>query len=230
MYLWRLVSFLSALAATGYSLQCYNCSDFNTDSCLFSSIASCPTGNVCATQYEVSLTGIFIVQFLNRFCAQPSECDATGTFNTSTSTSQNIATTCCSENLCTPEKPIVPDGSLTPDGLKCPTCSPLESSCETLNYLNCAGDQTMCLHQTRKQTTGSITVTTMESGCASQGFCYKRNESSTSGPVLTEITYSCTRATSISDAASTTKSTAQTILLSVLPFVMLLVPFNMCRF
>ncbi|XP_069599047.1 phospholipase A2 inhibitor NAI-like [Ranitomeya imitator] len=213
MYLWSLASFLSALAATGHCLQCYTCVGLESDSCsLAFPISSCPAGNVCASRYRISVAGDFIFQRFIRFCAQLSECKAKGIYSTSTTSSERIATTCCSENLCTPEKPIAPEGSSTPNGLKCPKCAPLELSCEILETLSCAGDQTMCLIETTKKTTGSLTVTSINRGCASEGFCYKRNESSTAGTVLKETTYSCTRATSI-DVSSTTKCAAETILL-----------------
>ncbi|XP_073513693.1 uncharacterized protein [Phyllobates terribilis] len=206
------------ISTRGQCLQCYTCSNINSDTCLFllSAISSCPAGNVCASRYSIS-SNILIFQKFYRFCAQPSECNATGIFSTSFHSSERMATTCCSENLCTPEKPIAPDGSSTPNGLKCPEWN-----------LNCAGDQTMCLVKTGKQSTGSETVTSIEGGCASEGFCYQRNESSTAGTVLSETTYTCTRATN--DVSSTTKSTAKTILSSVLPFIMVLVPFNACIF
>ncbi|XP_069597099.1 phospholipase A2 inhibitor NAI-like isoform X1 [Ranitomeya imitator] len=227
MYLWSLVSFLSALAATGHCLQCYTCVGLMSDSCSFAFLtnSSCPAGNVCASRYRIAVSGEFIFQRFIRFCAQLSECNATGIYSTSTTSSERIATTCCSENLCTPEKPIVPEGNSTPNGLKCPKCSSWRPSCDTLRTLNCAGDQTMCLIETTKETTGSLNVTSIKRGCASEGFCYKRNESSTAGTVLKETTYSCTRATSI-DVSSTTKCAAETILLSVLPFIVALVPFN----
>ncbi|XP_075183285.1 uncharacterized protein LOC142255714 [Anomaloglossus baeobatrachus] len=221
MYLWRLASFFSALAATGQGLKCYTCSGLNSDYCLLPTYSSCPAGNVCASRYRITVSGNFIFQFFNRFCAQPSQCNATGTFSTSSDISERMATTCCSEDLCTPEKPIVPDVSLTPNGLTCPICSLLRSSCENLRTLNCAGDQTMCLLETRKKTTGSVTVTSIDRGCASEGFCYKGNESSTYGTVHTETTYSCTRATSSSDVPNP----PNTVLSALLPFTMLLVPF-----
>ncbi|CAJ0933849.1 unnamed protein product [Ranitomeya imitator] len=165
----------------------------------------------------------FIFQRFIRFCAQLSECNATGIYSTSTTSSERIATTCCSENLCTPEKPIVPEGNSTPNGLKCPKCSSWRPSCDTLRTLNCAGDQTMCLIETTKETTGSLNVTSIKRGCASEGFCYKRNESSTAGTVLKETTYSCTRATSIDEHTCTSES-------SFFSFYVILLEKNQVKF
>ncbi|XP_075695167.1 uncharacterized protein LOC142661630 [Rhinoderma darwinii] len=226
MYLWRIVSFLSALATTGYCLQCTTCSDFNSDACMFSTVTACPDGNVCASRYRISVIGEIIFQNFDRFCAQPSECNVTGTLAYSYSILERMGTTCCSENLCTPAKPIAPDGSSELNGIKCLTCSlSILSSC---NMLNCKGDQTMCLLETSKQTTGSQTVTSIHSGCAAEGLCYKKNESSTAGTVYTETTYSCTRGTNGGSSAShTTTSAANTVLFSAgLLFIGLLMQNN----
>ncbi|XP_056398924.1 uncharacterized protein LOC130293814 [Hyla sarda] len=217
MCLRRFVLFLSAIAATGSGLQCFICSDFNTDSCTFLiSVASCPNGNVCASRYRISIIGELGLVFQNfdRFCAHPSECNATGTFRTDGSTLERMATTCCSTDLCTPEKPIAPDESSEPNGLQCN--SPVA----------CMGDETMCLLETTKKTSGSVTVTTTQSGCASKGFCYLENSDSTSGTVREEITYSCTPA---SGAPYNPSPTALIVLSPLLSVITVVFQYNKCN-
>ncbi|XP_069803412.1 uncharacterized protein [Dendropsophus ebraccatus] len=202
---------------TGYGLQCITCSDFDSDSCtMFSTVSSCPAGYVCASRYRISVIGEIgqIFQNFDRFCAQPSECYARGTFSESDDISERMATTCCSEDLCTPKKPIAPDQSSDENGLQCST---------DLFYVNCVGDETMCLLVTTKKTTGSTTVTETDRGCASQGFCYLTNYNSTAGTVYTETTYSCTPA---NEASYTTASTATIVLSSIMSFIVIVTQSN----
>ncbi|XP_044134627.1 phospholipase A2 inhibitor and Ly6/PLAUR domain-containing protein-like [Bufo gargarizans] len=137
-----------------------------------------------------------------------------------------MATTCCSEDRCTSAKPIVPDASSQPNGLKCPKCALLSESCGTLESMNCMGDQTMCLLVTTKKTTGSINVTKINRGCASEGLCYQKNQTSKDGEVYTEKTYSCSQGTRSSEASYT--SSVKTVCSSELSVIVLLMLYNLC--
>ncbi|XP_069803413.1 uncharacterized protein [Dendropsophus ebraccatus] len=143
------VLFFSAMAATGYGLQCITCSDLRSDSCRdLYNVVSCPADNVCASRYRISVIGGSIYQFFDRFCAHPSECNATGTFSRGTGSSGRMATTCCTGDRCTPEKPKVPDESSDHNGFQCSTDFIIHRD------IDCLGDETMCFLETRKQTTG----------------------------------------------------------------------------
>ncbi|XP_069804608.1 phospholipase A2 inhibitor NAI-like [Dendropsophus ebraccatus] len=221
MHLWGIGLLLSAVAATGSCLQCISCSGL--DSCVNSTVTSCPDGDVCALRHRISVIGNATSQHIDRFCAHPSECNGTGTFDRPNIVLDRMATTCCDENLCTSTKPAAPNGSSLANGMKCPSCSWLSyPSCDILEWMNCVGDETMCLLKTTKQNTGSLNFTTIDRGCASKGFCYIRNENSTSGAVYTETTYSCSPA---SRAPYTAASTATIGLSSLLSLSIILVKY-----
>ncbi|XP_071969521.1 phospholipase A2 inhibitor gamma subunit B-like [Engystomops pustulosus] len=202
---------------TGYCLQCVTCS-FGTNECASPTVVSCPTGKVCAARQTITVAAGIIFQSFEKFCSQPSECNATGTFSTMIGSSNRIATTCCSEDRCTPAKPIAPDVSTETNGGTCPTCWGL--SCEHIESLECVGDQTICLQQITRKTIGSLTETTVKRGCASEGFCYKGNESAINGAVHEEVTYSCTPS---SGTTFTTTMSTKTYTISFLFLIVVLI-------
>ncbi|KAG8548772.1 hypothetical protein GDO81_024263 [Engystomops pustulosus] len=127
---WWVLLLLSAVAATGEALRCITCSSVASDSCGILSRENCPDGHVCASQYRTTKSGGFVMQFFDRICAPQSECQVTGTY-THKSTSERIATTCCSSDLCSPAKPKLPAvNSMEPNGLMCSTCIKRDLFCD----------------------------------------------------------------------------------------------------
>ncbi|XP_040182769.1 uncharacterized protein LOC120915992 isoform X2 [Rana temporaria] len=178
----------STLAATGHSLICTGCFSPNEDSCTGFPI-TCPPSYVCASQYTISIIGGVVMKDFQRLCVPQNECNVTGSFTLSSLVGK-IATTCCFTDNCSPETPKVPDGSSQPNGVWCQQCQEDIASC-TGSRVECTGEDTMCLLETQKTTTGSHTVYRSKRGCASKGFCYKSNMTTDTGGVREEKTYIC---------------------------------------
>lgn len=214
MDLWGFLCVLSAFAATGDCLQCITCTAVSAASCSVSNPVTCSDGQVCASQLTISITSGVISQYFSRFCAPQSECSVAGAF-TYYSTLEKIATTCCSNDSCTPEIPQVPTVSSQANGVTCPQCALPGDSCGANQNVNCTGNQTMCLLVSNTQTTtGAQTALTINRGCASSGYCIKNNMNYTNNGIYTQITYTCTNGTSYGYISNSTTSTTTNVTLT----------------
>ncbi|XP_073425943.1 phospholipase A2 inhibitor NAI-like [Dendrobates tinctorius] len=209
MSLWGFLCFLSAFAATGNCLQCVTCSTSSSDSCSSTNAESCQVGQVCASQSTVTIqSGVFSLYF-KRFCAPQSECSVNGSFSYY-STTERIATTCCFNDLCSPEKPKVPSTNSQINGVICSKCTLSGDACGADQNMNCTGNETMCMLMSTKKTIGLQTTLSITRGCASSSYCTRSNITFTSNDVQTEITYQCTTGTLANSTSTTTRATSTT--------------------
>ncbi|XP_077312668.1 uncharacterized protein LOC143933595 [Lithobates pipiens] len=211
MFLLEFFVLFSTLASTGQCLKCARCFSFDSDSCTELFSQECPSGEVCASQYTVSLSAFIVTQAFKRLCAPQAECSVTGTYTYDSST-KRIATTCCNMDYCTPITPKLPNTSSQPNGVWCQQCYSTNAYTCTGSLVQCTGEQTMCLQKSQKESTGSQAIYFSERGCASKGYCNMRNTSSVSSAVTEETTYTCTNG--FPNAATTTTTATATIITS----------------
>ncbi|XP_075135270.1 phospholipase A2 inhibitor NAI-like [Leptodactylus fuscus] len=175
MDLWRFWFFFSACAATGYCLQCIFCYEVISDSCNTANTETCLDGQVCIYQVTSSIRNGVISRYIRRACAPKSECNVSGTF-TYYNTTERVATTCCSNDSCTPTIPIIPPvNAKEPNGVTCTKCSLPGPLCTYVENMECSGMETKCLLVSTKQTTGTQTQLTILRGCATSGYCTRNN-------------------------------------------------------
>ncbi|XP_073457893.1 phospholipase A2 inhibitor NAI-like isoform X2 [Aquarana catesbeiana] len=150
MFLLEFVVLFSTLASTGQSLKCDKCFSLDSDSCTGFSGQECPSGEVCASRYEISFSDLIVTQTFNRLCAPQAECSVTGTFTHGSST-ERVATTCCDTDYCTPTMPKLPDTSSQPNGVWCQQCLSMGTYTCTGGLVQCTGEATMCLQKSRME-------------------------------------------------------------------------------
>ncbi|XP_071969185.1 uncharacterized protein [Engystomops pustulosus] len=195
--------FLSALVATGDSLQCLTCQIISVGPCTTTTPEICLDGQVCAFQSTISVKYGEIKFSFKSFCAEKKECYVNGTF-TDYSSVTRIATTCCSSDSCTPEKPTIPSPNpKVPNGFLCPKCTlPGTSLCD--QYMQCTGNETKCLLESTTTSQGTQTDLSLNGGCASSGYCLRNKVNYTTNGFYKEITYTCTNGSRADDLSNST--------------------------
>ncbi|XP_075047320.1 phospholipase A2 inhibitor NAI-like [Mixophyes fleayi] len=182
---------LSALTATGFSLQCKVCAGNNFGSCTGTTM-TCPADNVCGgsraltTANGITLTDIFTIS-----CVPKNTCNTPGSISTP-NINIKMGTSCCETDNCTPPSPTLPGNTFQPNGVTCRTCTSANSDwCYTEDTIQCIGNENMCLLQTNN-IYGSSKLSTALRGCATKSICDFGTKSSTSGGVNTKVSFSCT--------------------------------------
>ncbi|OCT73596.1 hypothetical protein XELAEV_18036575mg, partial [Xenopus laevis] len=121
-----ILSVLSALAATGHSLSCQNCTSASSTSCLGPSV-TCAPDNVCAASYILTTVyGGPASKIYTLSCAPQSKCDKQGSISIpQAKIKQGIS--CCFTDNCTPTTPTLPVDSSQQNGLVCRSCISADS-------------------------------------------------------------------------------------------------------
>ncbi|XP_045899125.1 phospholipase A2 inhibitor and Ly6/PLAUR domain-containing protein-like [Micropterus dolomieu] len=206
-----------ALSSTAGALQCQSCQN---DQCTNPPSLPCSSQTMCVTAtFQVSTSGVTVPQII-KACAPSSVCPATGpqTFSFNAGVAQIVASLqCCNTDNCNTE--TLPKPVPQPNSLKCFTCDPLISHCNS-SQLQCKGAEDRCFKV--NVTTGGNT--SPFSGCASANLC-ALGDSLSSLPVLQGFgsfsTPSCC-GTSLCNAVTRTASDAgcMSLLLGVLIFTL----------
>ncbi|KAM3922409.1 phospholipase A2 inhibitor and Ly6/PLAUR domain-containing protein-like [Leptodactylus fuscus] len=176
MSLLGFLSLFSALVGTSFSISCMKCTLNDTSStCLDSNVTCSLNSSLCGLLYKETITGGNKTVRLKRICEHPSDCN----INATASTLQGqirIATTCCSDDYCTPAIPTFSPTSAIPNGLLCPSCMSNSSTvCETSYALQCTGDEEYCFRQSLN-VTGVVSFASVIRGCATQSYCKHGND------------------------------------------------------
>ncbi|XP_031762532.1 phospholipase A2 inhibitor and Ly6/PLAUR domain-containing protein-like isoform X2 [Xenopus tropicalis] len=169
---------LSVFAATGYSLSCMNCQNFNGETCSGGYYA-CPTNQVCG--FMVSKFSMFSIgksrneYQVTRYCAPQELCNLTGSFRYPTFNS-TFASSCCYTDKCTPATPTLPDNMDKSNGLTCPACFTNDSnSCDLSQRMPCYGNETVCYQDNgilpAVPSYSLVPNSVMVHGCATKSLC-----------------------------------------------------------
>ncbi|XP_040277191.1 phospholipase A2 inhibitor and Ly6/PLAUR domain-containing protein-like [Bufo bufo] len=185
----RILSLLSALAATSYALSCTQCMS-NEATCSGPSI-TCPSGNQCASTYTETTTAGMKSTSLGRICAPSSQCGFWGSV-TLQQGHIRMSTSCCNTDNCAPDLPTFPTTNSTPNGLVCRSCMSADSSwCYTDDTVQCTGDENRCLLM-KTYVSGSMSLSTAFRGCATKSICDIGSQSKSFGGVTSSIKFICT--------------------------------------
>ncbi|XP_045906547.1 urokinase plasminogen activator surface receptor-like [Micropterus dolomieu] len=152
-----------ALSSTAGALLCQTCT--NPD-CSTTVTSTCLTETMCATaSIQNTSVGVTVSQIV-KACAPSSVCPATGsrTFSFNTGVVRVIASfQCCNTDNCNTDN--LPAPGPQPNSLKCFTCNPFTSECNS--KLDCQGVEDRCVkfNVTNGATNSSVF------GCASANLC-----------------------------------------------------------
>ncbi|XP_045905873.1 urokinase plasminogen activator surface receptor-like isoform X2 [Micropterus dolomieu] len=206
-----------ALSSTAGALQCLRCA--NPD-CSNTVTSTCSSETMCTTALiQTPSFGVTVPQII-KACAPSSVCPATGSqaFSFNAGLVQIVASLrCCNTDKCNTDNLTEP--VLQPNSLKCFTCDPLISHCNS-SQLQCKGVEDRCFKL--NVTTGGNT--SPFSGCASANLC-ALGDSLSSLPLLQSfgnISKPSCCGTSLCNAVTTTASDAgcMSLLLGVLIFTL----------
>ncbi|XP_041425673.1 phospholipase A2 inhibitor and Ly6/PLAUR domain-containing protein-like isoform X2 [Xenopus laevis] len=190
-----ILSVLSALAATGHSLSCQNCTSASSTSCLGPSV-TCAPDNVCAASYILTTAdGGPASKIYTLSCAPQSKCDKQGSISIpQAKIKQGIS--CCFTDNCTPTTPTLPVDSSQQNGLVCRSCISADSTwCYTSDTMQCTGEEKMCILQSTK-ITGSQSLSTAVRGCATKSICDIGSNSISTPQLSMDVKISCTSGSS----------------------------------
>ncbi|KAE8594363.1 hypothetical protein XENTR_v10019605 [Xenopus tropicalis] len=186
-----ILSVLSALAATGYSLSCQTCMSAGSTPCQGESLP-CPADNACAATYALTTAnGVTVSQVYTLSCAPRSQCDKPGSISIPDGKIKR-GTSCCYTDNCTPPTPTLPAVNNQVNGLVCRTCASADSAwCYTSDTMQCTGDEKMCLLQTT-EIKGSVSSKVAVRGCATKSICDLGGTSVSSPEFSMDVKFSCT--------------------------------------
>ncbi|XP_031761701.1 phospholipase A2 inhibitor 25 kDa subunit isoform X1 [Xenopus tropicalis] len=186
-----ILSILSALAATGYSLSCQTCIGVGSTPCQGQSM-SCPADNACAATYTLTTAhGVTVSQVYTLSCAPRSQCDKPGSISIPDGKIKR-GISCCYTDDCTPPTPTLPVDAFQPNGLVCRTCTSADSTwCYTDDTMRCTGEENRCLLQTTTLT-GSVSSKVAVRGCATKSICDLGGTSVSSPEFSMDVKFSCT--------------------------------------
>ncbi|XP_075047818.1 phospholipase A2 inhibitor and Ly6/PLAUR domain-containing protein-like [Mixophyes fleayi] len=162
---------LSALAATGYSLTCIECSVLSDQICTAPS-KLCPSGNYsCVLAYvETTMGGQKFPNLYIRQCGDRSMCNRLGSISLPNGR-MKTSSTCCDTDNCTSPHPVLPEETFGKNGVKCKACYTQNANkCAAESVMDCVGKETECITQFTN-TTGDISATTIMRGCATKEMC-----------------------------------------------------------
>ncbi|KAM4015478.1 phospholipase A2 inhibitor NAI-like [Anomaloglossus baeobatrachus] len=162
---------LSAIAATGYSLSCIECTSLSDTVCKGES-KTCSAGNdSCILSYVVtSIGGMEISKMYTRQCGQSNLCSKTGSISLPNGRIK-AGTSCCKTNDCMPTDPILPTDSNEKNGIMCKTCfAPNSKSCDTDLITECIGNENVCISQVTT-IQGDVPSSTVVQGCSTKEMC-----------------------------------------------------------
>ncbi|XP_038570957.1 phospholipase A2 inhibitor subunit gamma B-like [Micropterus salmoides] len=152
-----------ALSSTAGALQCLSCQN---DQCTNPPSLTCSSETMCVTA-SIQVSFVVTVPQIIKTCAPSSECPATGSqaFSFNAGVLQAVASLqCCDTDNCNTE--TLPFPLPQPNSLKCFTCDPLISQCNS-SQLQCKGAEDRCFKV-------NVTIgdkTSLFSGCASANLC-----------------------------------------------------------
>ncbi|KAG8548821.1 hypothetical protein GDO81_024008 [Engystomops pustulosus] len=186
--LWVLLSFILALARTGWSLQCIQCTAFEGESCTTGPSITCAKGEVCTTKNQHAIIGGATSATMYRSCGPPTHCNKTGSF-TVVQRTMKIGISCCSTDNCLSPVPELPPTSTRKNGRVCGLCGAPKEDCTPTTTINCVGNEDKCLlHVTRLN--GPNNVESYR-GCSTKSICDIRFLNQSSGVVNIEADYFC---------------------------------------
>ncbi|XP_071969522.1 phospholipase A2 inhibitor and Ly6/PLAUR domain-containing protein-like [Engystomops pustulosus] len=186
----RIITFISALVATGFALSCIECTAPSVTACSGESVM-CPYGFLCGSMYVGTIVdGKYQSTFL-RSCLPREECDFKG--NLSMGLEQiGSASTCCNTNDCTAAIPTVISSNNQPNGLECPSCSSVNSIyCDSTETIKCTGNLNKCIFKTEDISAGESPSVSSVRGCATKSFCDRGNFSFSDEISTTKVTVYC---------------------------------------
>uniref|UniRef100_A0A8C5QSY0 UPAR/Ly6 domain-containing protein n=1 Tax=Leptobrachium leishanense TaxID=445787 RepID=A0A8C5QSY0_9ANUR len=184
------VCVLSLLIAKGYALSCIKCVNFMSSSCTGTSVV-CLEGAVCGSQYATAKTGSLNAQLIVRSCLPESQCTMDGTI-TFIDGKTKIGTSCCNTTNCTPTNPSLPADSEEVNGVTCPSCiSDDLKTCSTSDYIECTGDEDMCVSQTTK-IKGNNAFPAALRGCSTKSVCDLGSLKLSSKDITLKVKFTCT--------------------------------------
>ncbi|XP_063798354.1 phospholipase A2 inhibitor gamma subunit B-like [Pseudophryne corroboree] len=163
---------LSALAATGYSLSCVKCTNFNGTLCSGSTVNCGFSDAACASTHAVtsSSDGLRLFEVFDRGCRAQKFCSKQGSvsvLNTTTKTSVS----CCSTNKCSPPMPVLPPDNFNKNGITCMTCADNKTEqCHSDVFVECLGNERKCISQVTT-VTEPVQSSSSWSGCATKDIC-----------------------------------------------------------
>ncbi|XP_077312655.1 phospholipase A2 inhibitor and Ly6/PLAUR domain-containing protein-like [Lithobates pipiens] len=178
---------LSALVASGLSLNCMHCMS-TTTSCSSGVSLPCASGYTCGyTAMRAKGANLYL-----QSCVPQKQCDLKGSVSLPNGEKGKMATSCCGTDDCTPTLPSLPVDSSASNGLTCRSCKVENSDwCYTSDTMKCTGGENMCLLQTVK-ITGSQSVAHAARGCATKSICDLGSQSYNIQGMSTDIRFTCT--------------------------------------
>ncbi|XP_075045848.1 phospholipase A2 inhibitor and Ly6/PLAUR domain-containing protein-like [Mixophyes fleayi] len=177
-YLLIYLCLISCLASTGYSLTCIYCESTST-SCTGATTINCSAGNACGYAYAEASEGTIQTKLLFRTCVRESSCNTSGSITYYNGKSKT-ATSCCSTDNCDPLPLKIPADSAEKNKLVCRSCLKSKAKwCYTSDMMECTGDETKCILQTAKTSSGSFALR----GCATKSICDQGSQSTADGEV-----------------------------------------------
>ncbi|XP_077312669.1 phospholipase A2 inhibitor and Ly6/PLAUR domain-containing protein-like [Lithobates pipiens] len=193
MCLLELFFILAALANTGLSLSCMQCSS-TTTSCTGSSV-TCSSGNKCGVIYTTTTAGSSTTSSYAMSCLSSDQCSLSGSLTTNDMRLKTAAS-CCSTDNCIPSLPSLPGDSSVYNGVTCRSCLSASSTwCYTSDTIKCTGNENMCLLQST-EISGSQSLATAIRGCSTQSFCNLGSQSSSANGLSSSIKFVCTSGSS----------------------------------
>ncbi|KAG8543043.1 hypothetical protein GDO81_025536 [Engystomops pustulosus] len=184
---------LSAIAATGYSLSCIECTTLGDTICNGTS-KLCPSGDdSCISSYIVTyMGGMEISKMYIRQCGKRAMCSKSGSISLPNGRIK-AGTTCCRTNDCAPSHPVLPGESTKKNGLSCKTCfSTNLKTCDSDLLTDCIGNETMCIYQVTTRT-GDVSSTTAVQGCATKDMCQPARQLWNLGKMIVNVENTCSR-------------------------------------
>ncbi|XP_037739461.2 phospholipase A2 inhibitor and Ly6/PLAUR domain-containing protein-like [Chelonia mydas] len=166
---------LSALLATGSTLQCEVCVSKEL-SCSGPLQPCAPSEGTCvAVVAEIRLEGSSL-SYTAKSCLEPKNCEPgpfSQTYAQNVTMRMNIA--CCDSDGCNAGAIPVPTVSSVPNGRQCLSFFQLYGiEWKPFGILACTGAEDHCVEESGQLTVGGITVMKTVGGCASPGSCMKR--------------------------------------------------------
>ncbi|XP_040277064.1 phospholipase A2 inhibitor subunit gamma B-like [Bufo bufo] len=187
---WVFICLLSALAKTGFSLECTQCMAIGLSSCTEGPIITCPQGHVCTSMYQETIEDGKTNELLYRSCGPTSHCNKTGSF-TIEKNSARLGISCCFTDKCYPPLPQLQSASTRRNGKVCQMCSEGNEACSGTKTIDCVGNENKCLLQVAKIKAGSDENVESFRGCSTRSICDIGNLNISFGFLEMESTFLC---------------------------------------
>ncbi|XP_044134618.1 phospholipase A2 inhibitor and Ly6/PLAUR domain-containing protein-like [Bufo gargarizans] len=187
---WVFMCILSALAKTGFSLECIKCIALGDSSCTEGPIVTCPQGHTCTSMYQETIKDGKTSEFLYRSCGPTSHCNKTGSF-TIENQSARLGISCCYTDNCYPPLPQLQSASTRRNGKVCQMCSDGSEACSGTATIDCVGNENKCILQVTKTIAGTDKNVESYRGCGTKSICEIGNQNISFGFLNMESTFPC---------------------------------------